>query len=121
MTVPYTSAFCLDSKSAKSTEFAKYLSCGVLYSQPNLNSFEKIQLVKLEECAVVQVNASWNYKNRLAIEKLEDKKYLNSKKLFSKNEDVYTYNTLLISTGSDNKKLSLDNNCLLYTSPSPRD
>ena len=44
-----------------------------LYSQSvNLNSFEKIQLVKLEECAVVQVNASWNYKNRLAIEKLED-------------------------------------------------
>ena len=44
-----------------------------LYSQSvNLNSFEKIQLVKLEECAVVQVNASWNYKNRLAIEKLKD-------------------------------------------------
>ena len=44
-----------------------------LYSQSvNLNNFEKIQLVKLEECAVVQVNASWNYKNRLAIEKLED-------------------------------------------------
>ena len=32
------------------------------------------------------------------------------KKLFSKNEDVYTYDTLLISTGSDNKRLSLDNN-----------
>ena len=44
-----------------------------LYSQSvNLNSFEKIQLVKLEQCAVVQVNATWNYKNRLAIEKLED-------------------------------------------------
>ena len=49
------------------------LSQSPLYSQSvNLNSFEKIQLVKLEECAVVQVNASWNYKNRLAIEKLED-------------------------------------------------
>ncbi len=32
------------------------------------------------------------------------------KKLFSKNEDVYNYDSLLISTGSDNKKLSLDNN-----------
>ena len=49
------------------------LSQSPLYSQSvNLYSFEKIQLVKLEECAVVQVNASWNYKNRLAIEKLED-------------------------------------------------
>ena len=49
------------------------LSQSPLYSQSvNLNSFEKIQLVKLEECAVVQINASWNYKNRLAIEKLED-------------------------------------------------
>ena len=33
-----------------------------------------------------------------------------NKKLFSKNEDVYSYNSLLISTGSENKKLSLDNN-----------
>ncbi len=32
------------------------------------------------------------------------------KKLFSKNEDVYTYDSLLISTGSDSKRLSLDNN-----------
>ena len=44
-----------------------------LYTQSvNLDSFEKVQLVKLENCAVVQVNASWNYKNRLAIEKLKD-------------------------------------------------
>ena len=44
-----------------------------LYSQSvNLDSFEKVQLVKLENCAVVQVNASWNYQNRLAIEKLKD-------------------------------------------------
>ena len=33
-----------------------------------------------------------------------------NKKLFTKNDDVYTYNSLLISTGSENKKLSLDNN-----------
>ena len=33
-----------------------------------------------------------------------------NKKLFAKNEDIYTYDSLLISTGSDNKRLSLDNN-----------
>ncbi len=33
-----------------------------------------------------------------------------NKKLFTKNDDVYSYNTLLISTGSENKKLSVDNN-----------
>ena len=44
-----------------------------LYSQSvNLDSFEKIQLVKLEDCAVVQVNASWNFANRLDIAKLKD-------------------------------------------------
>ena len=44
-----------------------------LYSQSvNLDSFQKIQLMSLEECAVVQVNASWNYANRLKIEKLKD-------------------------------------------------
>jgi len=44
-----------------------------LYSQSvNLDSFQKIQLMSLEDCAVVQVNASWNYANRLKIEKLKD-------------------------------------------------
>ena len=44
-----------------------------LYSQSvNLDNFEKIQLVKLENCAVVQVNASWNFANRLKIEQLKD-------------------------------------------------
>ena len=33
-----------------------------------------------------------------------------NKKLFTKNDDVYSYNSLLISTGSENKKLSLNNN-----------
>ena len=33
-----------------------------------------------------------------------------NKKLFTKNDDVYTYDILLISTGSENKKLSLDYN-----------
>ena len=44
-----------------------------LYSQSvNLDSFQKIQLMSLEDCAVVQVNASWNFANRLEIEKLKD-------------------------------------------------
>ena len=44
-----------------------------LHSQSvNLDNFEKIQLVKLENCAVVQVTASWNFQNRLKIEKLKD-------------------------------------------------
>ena len=33
-----------------------------------------------------------------------------NKKLFTKNEDAYNYDRLLISTGSDNKRLSIDNN-----------
>ena len=28
--------------------------------------------MSMEDCAVVQVNASWNFKNRLPIEKLKD-------------------------------------------------
>ena len=48
-----------------------------LYSQSvNLDSFEKIQLVKLENCAVVQVNASWNYRNRAKIEKFAELCYV---------------------------------------------
>tara|TARA_R100000664_G_C2700544_1_gene101053 strand:+ start:325 stop:705 length:381 start_codon:yes stop_codon:yes gene_type:complete len=38
----------------------------------NLDNFQKIQLMSMEDCAVVQVNASWNFKNRLPIEKLKD-------------------------------------------------
>tara|TARA_Y100000589_G_C27013335_1_gene571749 strand:- start:516 stop:899 length:384 start_codon:yes stop_codon:yes gene_type:complete len=38
----------------------------------NLDNFQKIQLMSLEECAVVQVNASWNFANRLKIEQLKD-------------------------------------------------
>ena len=44
-----------------------------LHSQSvNLDNFQKIQLMSMEDCAVVQVNASWNFKNRLPIEKLKD-------------------------------------------------
>jgi len=42
-----------------------------LYSQSvNLDSFQQIQALNIQNCAVVQVNASWNYKNRVKIEKL---------------------------------------------------
>jgi len=44
-----------------------------LYSQSvSLDSFQDVQLVKLQECAVVQVNASWNYANRVEVEKLAE-------------------------------------------------
>tara|TARA_B100000963_G_scaffold361180_1_gene395302 strand:+ start:505 stop:882 length:378 start_codon:yes stop_codon:yes gene_type:complete len=49
------------------------LSFSALHSQSvNLDNFQSIQLMNLEECAVVQVNASWNYKNRLPLEQLKD-------------------------------------------------
>jgi len=37
----------------------------------NLDSFQGIQLMKNEFCAVIEVNASWNYRNKVALEKLE--------------------------------------------------
>ena len=49
------------------------LSSTWLHSQSvNLDNFQAIQLMSLEECAVVQVNASWNFANRLDIAKLKD-------------------------------------------------
>ena len=51
------------------------LSC--LHSQSvNLDSFQKIQALNIHECAVVQVNATWNYQNRVKIEKLADLCYV---------------------------------------------
>ena len=48
------------------------LSTSWLYSQSvNLDNFQDIQLMKNEFCAVIEVNASWNYANRLKIEKLK--------------------------------------------------
>ena len=42
-----------------------------LYSQSvNLNNFAQAQASNAEDCAVVQVNASWNYQNRVKVEKL---------------------------------------------------
>ena len=42
-----------------------------LHSQSvNLKSFQEIQGLNVQKCAVVQVNASWNYQNRVQVEKL---------------------------------------------------
>ena len=42
-----------------------------LYSQSvSLDSFTDVQLLNVQNCAVVQVNASWNYQNRVRIEQL---------------------------------------------------
>jgi len=42
-----------------------------LYSQSvNLDTFQQVQALNVQNCAVVQVNASWNYQNRVEVEKL---------------------------------------------------
>jgi len=44
-----------------------------LHSQSvNLDSFNKIQALNIQKCAVVQVNATWNYANRAKVEKLSN-------------------------------------------------
>ena len=54
-----------------------FSSLSWLHSQSvNLDSFQKIQGLNMQECAVVQVNASWNYKNRVKIEKLSNLCYV---------------------------------------------
>ena len=41
-----------------------------LYSQAvNLDTFQQVQALNVQNCAVVQVNASWNYQNRVEVEK----------------------------------------------------
>ncbi len=48
------------------------LSTSWLYSQSaNLDSFQDIQLMKNEFCAVIEVNASWNWANKIPLEKIE--------------------------------------------------
>jgi len=43
-----------------------------LYSQSvSLDNFQDIQLMKNEFCAVIEINANWNYQNKVALEKLE--------------------------------------------------
>ena len=38
----------------------------------NLDSFDKIQALNIQKCAVIQVNASWNYGNRAKVERLSN-------------------------------------------------
>jgi hypothetical protein len=53
------------------------LSTSSLYSQSvSLDSFQEVQLLNVQNCAVVQVNASWNHKNRVHIEKLNQICYI---------------------------------------------
>ena len=53
------------------------LSLSWLRSQSvNLDNFQEIQALNIQKCAVVQVNASWNFKNRVNIEKLADLCYV---------------------------------------------
>ena len=48
-----------------------------LYSQSvPLDSFQDVQLLNVQNCAVVQVNASWNYGNRVKIEQLDKLCYI---------------------------------------------
>jgi len=48
------------------------LFTSLLYSQSvSLDSFQDVQLLNVQSCSVVQVNASWNYKNRVRIEQLD--------------------------------------------------
>jgi len=49
------------------------LSTSSLYSQSaSLDSFQDIQLMKNEFCAVIEVNASWNWANKIPLEKLQN-------------------------------------------------
>lgn len=48
-----------------------------LYSQSvSLDSFQQIQALNIQKCAVVQINASWNYQNRVNIEQLDKLCYI---------------------------------------------
>lgn len=50
-----------------------FLSHSSLQSQTiNLDSFQDVQLLNVQDCSVVQVNASWNYGNRVKIESLNN-------------------------------------------------
>ena len=37
----------------------------------NLDTFQDIQLMKNEFCAVIEVNASWNWANKIPLEKID--------------------------------------------------
>jgi hypothetical protein len=46
------------------------LSSSAFGQSVNLDNFASIQALNIQKCAVVQVNASWNYQNRVKVEKL---------------------------------------------------
>ena len=53
------------------------LSTSSLYSQSvSLDSFQGVQLLNVQDYAVIQVNASWNYDNRVKIEQLSSLCYI---------------------------------------------
>ena len=57
--------------------FAFYASLSSLSAQSvRLDSFQDVQLLNVQNCAVVQVNASWNHQNRVKIEKLSNLCYV---------------------------------------------
>jgi len=57
-----------------------------LYCQSvSLDSFQQIQALNIQNCAVVQVNASWNYANRVKVEKLSNICYVAEIDLTNKN------------------------------------
>ena len=61
------------------------LSTSWLQSQSvNLDNFQDIQLMKNEFCAVIEVNASWNWANKVPLEKI-DKCYTGYIDLANKN------------------------------------
>tara|TARA_A100001201_G_scaffold107_1_gene336 strand:+ start:770 stop:1156 length:387 start_codon:yes stop_codon:yes gene_type:complete len=48
-----------------------------LHSQSvKLDSFQDVQLLNVQNCSVVQVNASWNYGNRVKVEQLSNLCYV---------------------------------------------
>ena len=48
----------------------------LLSQSVSLDSFQEIQALNIQKCAVVQVNAAWNYNNRVKVEKLADLCYV---------------------------------------------
>jgi thiol-disulfide isomerase/thioredoxin len=66
--------------------FGAVLLLSPLHSQSvNLKNFAQVQALYAEDCAVVQVNASWNYKNRVKVEKLSELCYIGEIDLTNKN------------------------------------
>ena len=64
-------------KYIKSLVLGLGLFTSYLYSQSiSLDSFQDVQLLNVQNCAVVQVNASWNYGNRVDIQELSKLCYI---------------------------------------------